>query len=136
MIEIEEGSGNVYTDFGAADADEMLVKEQLATRIGEIIKGRKWSQLQAAEVLGIPQSKLSTMLRGQFRGISEAKTLDHPWPGSSLTIQHAAHPRLIANGSADPSRAYPWRECRNVRPDPIFCPGASETCEESLQDAG
>jgi predicted XRE-type DNA-binding protein len=76
MIEIEEGSGNVYADLGMADADEMMVKAQLASKIGEIIKDRKWGQQQAADVLGIPQSKLSKMLRGQFRGISEAKMLD------------------------------------------------------------
>ncbi|MFS1582907.1 MAG: helix-turn-helix domain-containing protein [Candidatus Arsenophonus phytopathogenicus] len=76
MIEIEEGSGNIYADLGMADSDEMLVKAQLATKIGEIIQGRKWSQLHAAEVLCIPQSKLSKMLRGQFRGISESKMLD------------------------------------------------------------
>jgi predicted XRE-type DNA-binding protein len=76
MIEIEEGSGNVYADLGFADAEEMMVKAQLASKIGEIIKGRKWSQQQAADLLGIPQSKLSKMLRGQFRGISEAKMLD------------------------------------------------------------
>ena len=76
MIEIEEGTRNVYAYLGRADADEMIVKAQLATKIGEIIKGRKWRQQQAADVLGIPQSKLSKMLRGQFRGISEAKMLD------------------------------------------------------------
>ncbi len=76
MIEIEKSSGNVYADLGMADADEMIVKAQLATKIGEIIKGRKWSQQKAAEVLGITQPKLSKMLRGQFRGISEAKMLD------------------------------------------------------------
>ena len=76
MIDIEKGSGNVYADLGNADADEMLVKAQLATKIGEIIKGRRWSQQQAAEVLGMTQPKLSKMLRGQFRGISEAKMLD------------------------------------------------------------
>lgn len=76
MIDIEKGTDNVYADLGMADADEILVKAQLTTKIGEIIKGRKWSQQQAADVLGIPQSKLSRMLRGQFRGISEAKMLD------------------------------------------------------------
>jgi predicted XRE-type DNA-binding protein len=76
MIEIEEGTGNVYADLGMDNADEMIVKAQLASKIGEIIKGRKWRQQQAAEVLGIPQSKLSKMLRGQFRGVSEAKMLD------------------------------------------------------------
>ena len=76
MIEIEKSSGNVYADLDMVDADEMIVKAQLATKIGEIIKGRKWSQQKAAEVLGITQPKLSKMLRGQFRGISEAKMLD------------------------------------------------------------
>ncbi|MGI4861932.1 MAG: helix-turn-helix domain-containing protein [Janthinobacterium lividum] len=76
MIEFEEGSGNVYADLGMPDAEEMLVKAQLATKIGEIIKRRRWTQQQAAEVLGVTQPKLSKMLRGQFRGISEAKMLD------------------------------------------------------------
>jgi predicted XRE-type DNA-binding protein len=76
MIDIEESSGNVYADLGLADADEMLVKAQLACKISEIIKARKWSQQQAAQVLGLTQPKLSKLLRGQFRGISEVKMLD------------------------------------------------------------
>lgn len=76
MIEIEESTGNVYADLGMADAEEMLVKAQLSTKIGEIIKNHRWSQQQAAEVLGITQPKLSNMLRGQFHGISESKMLD------------------------------------------------------------
>ena len=77
MIEIEQGSINVYADLGHPDAEEMLVKAQLATKIGEIIKARNWTQQQAAEVLGMPQPKLSQLLRGQFRGISEAKMLEY-----------------------------------------------------------
>ena len=76
MIDIEVGSANVYADLGRADADEMLVKAQLASKIGDIIKRRKWTQARAAKVLGIPQPKLSGLLRGQFRGISEAKMMD------------------------------------------------------------
>ena len=76
MIEIEESSSNVYADLGMTDADEMIVKAQLATKIGEIIKGRKWSRQRAADVLGMTQPKLSKMLRGQFRGVSETKMLD------------------------------------------------------------
>lgn len=76
MVEFEKSAGNVYADLGLADADEMLVKAQLANKISEIIKGRKWTQQQAAEALGVPQSKLSKMLRGQFRGVSETKMLD------------------------------------------------------------
>ena len=76
MTTIEKGSTNVYADLGIENADEMLVKAQLATKIGEIIKRRKLTQVQAAELLGIPQPKLSNMLRGQFRGISETKMIE------------------------------------------------------------
>lgn len=76
MIAIEKSSGNVYADLENPDAGEMLVKARLAAKIGEIIKHRHLTQQQAAEVLGMPQPKLSNMLRGQFRGISEAKMLE------------------------------------------------------------
>ncbi|AMO74145.1 MULTISPECIES: helix-turn-helix domain-containing protein [Pseudomonas] len=76
MIEFEEGSGNVYADLGRADAGEMQVKARLASKIGSIIKARHLTQTQAAEILGLPQPKVSDMLRGKFRGISEAKMID------------------------------------------------------------
>ena len=75
VIAIEAGSTNVYADLGRPDADEMLVKAQLASRIGEIIKRRRLTQVAAAEITGLPQPKLSSLLRGQFRGVSEAKML-------------------------------------------------------------
>ena len=71
-----KGGMNVYADLGVANADEMLVKAQLATKIAEIIKVRKMTQVQAASLLGMSQPKLSNMLRGQFRGISETKMLE------------------------------------------------------------
>jgi len=76
MKKIEKGSGNVYADLGKANSEEMLVKAQLSMKIGEIIKHRKMTQIEAARVLGVPQPKLSNMLRGQFRGISEIKMLE------------------------------------------------------------
>ena len=76
MSKIEQGSTNVYADLGLENVEEMLIKAQLATKIGEIIKRRKLTQVQAAELLGMTQPKLSNLLRGQFRGISEAKMLE------------------------------------------------------------
>ncbi|MCR4302915.1 MAG: helix-turn-helix domain-containing protein [Gallionella sp.] len=76
MSKIEPGSTNVYADLGLENVEEMLVKTQLATKIGEIIKRRKLTQVQAAELLGMTQLKLSNLLRGQFRGISESKMLE------------------------------------------------------------
>ena len=51
MSEIEHGSTNVYADLGMPNAEEMLVKAQLATKIGEIIRRRKLTQVEAAQLL-------------------------------------------------------------------------------------
>jgi predicted XRE-type DNA-binding protein len=75
-MEFERGSTNVYADLGDPDADGMLVKAQLATKIAEIIQRRRLTQTEAAEIVGMPQPKLSGLLRGRFRGISETKMLN------------------------------------------------------------
>jgi len=76
MIKAQESTGNIFADLGVEDAEKMEVKARLAFKISEIIKHRHLTQTQAAEVLGMPQPKLSGMLRGQFRGISETKMLE------------------------------------------------------------
>lgn len=72
-ISITASSGNVFEDLGLPDAEEMLVKAELAHQIATIIKARKWTQIKAAEKLGMTQPKLSEMLRGKYRGISSQK---------------------------------------------------------------
>lgn len=54
----------------------MLVKAQLASKIAEIVDERGYSQTEAAQHLGVRQPKLSKLMRGQFRGISERKLMD------------------------------------------------------------
>ena len=75
-LEIHEGSRNVYHDLGFPDAEEMLVKAQLVSKISEIIRGKGLTQMEAAKMVGLPQPKLSGILRGQFRGVSERKLID------------------------------------------------------------
>ena len=75
-IAIYGGSENVYADLGYADADEMLVKAQLVSRIADIIRERDLTQVEAAKLLGLTQPKVSAMLRGRFRGLSERRLLD------------------------------------------------------------
>lgn len=72
-IAVEEGSTNVYADLGYADAAVMQRKSRLAGEIARVIKARRMTQEAAAELLGIEQSKVSRITRGQFRGVSEAK---------------------------------------------------------------
>ena len=75
-ITIEEGSTNVYADLGYTDAAEMQRKSQLAGEIARAIKARRLTQEDAATLLGIDQSKVSRITRGQVRGVSEAKLLE------------------------------------------------------------
>ena len=75
MIDVEKGSTNVYADLGRADADAMLVKAQLASKIADIMKRRRLTQVAAAELFGMPQPKVSAMLNGRFRGISEERLM-------------------------------------------------------------
>ena len=72
---VHEGSGNVYADLGFADSEGMLVRAQLVTKIAEILRERRLSQEQAAKLLHLTQPKVSAMLRGNFRGISERRLL-------------------------------------------------------------
>lgn len=75
-IMIEVGSTNVYADLGYADAAEMQRKSQLAAEIARAIKAKRLTQDDAAALLGIDQSKISRITRGQFRGVSESKLME------------------------------------------------------------
>jgi len=98
-VEVEMGTGNVYADLGYGDADEMLIRAQLVTKIGEIIKRKGLTQTQAAQLLGMPQPKLSNLLSGRFRGFSERRLIDCLTKlGRDVQIVVKAAPRSRGNG--------------------------------------
>ncbi len=74
-IPVQEGSGNVYADLGYPDSEDMIVKAQLVTKIAAIIRQRELTQERAAKLLGLTQPKISKLLKGKFRGISERRLL-------------------------------------------------------------
>lgn len=63
-------SGNVFADLGVDAPEEHLVKAQLVGRIADAIAARGVTQMRAAEVLGVPQPKVSALLRGDVTGFS------------------------------------------------------------------
>lgn len=69
-IEVEKSSGNVFADLGHANPEEALAKSRLAQRIAELIEEQDLTQLQAAELLGVDQPKVSKLIRGQLREFS------------------------------------------------------------------
>lgn len=98
-MEVEMGSGNVYADLGYDDAEEMLIKAKLVTEIAEIIKRKGLTQSQAAGLLGLTQPKLSNVLRGRFRGISERRLMDCLTKlGRDVQIVVKAAPRSRGSG--------------------------------------
>ena len=75
-VAVEQGGDDPYADLGLADSVAMLIKAQLARQIGQIIRDQSLTQTQAAQLVGMPQPKLSEMLRGHFRGVSQAKMIE------------------------------------------------------------
>lgn len=76
--EATESSGNVFRDLGfpEEEARESLAKAKLVLVIHRMMKEAGWTQERTAGIIGMKQPRLSTMLRGDFRNISEAKLLD------------------------------------------------------------
>lgn len=67
---VEPSSGNVFADLGFADADERMLKAQLAVKIAELIERKGWTQARTAETIGLDQPKVSHLLRGRLSGFS------------------------------------------------------------------
>lgn len=63
-IDFTEGSGNLFSDRGLENAEELLSKSRLAMKILKIIKSRKLTQAKAAKILSTSQSQLSLLKRG------------------------------------------------------------------------
>lgn len=64
------GSGNVFRDLGLPNPEEELTKSSLLIEIHRTIKARGLKQVEAARILGIPQPKVSNLLRGYPTGFS------------------------------------------------------------------
>jgi predicted XRE-type DNA-binding protein len=67
---VVRGSGNVFADLGLSDAKELQTKLRLAHAINEIVEGRRLTQARAAEVLGVPQPKISSLRNYKLEGFS------------------------------------------------------------------
>lgn len=71
-IEHVTSSGNVFADLGLADPEERIVKSKLAAALQRSMIELGLTQTAASTRMGMPQPKLSRILRGRFDGISEA----------------------------------------------------------------
>jgi predicted XRE-type DNA-binding protein len=66
----DRGTDNVLADLDFPDAEELTAKTVLAKKINDIVLSRGLTQLEVAELLGMPQPKVSAIRNYKLRGIS------------------------------------------------------------------
>jgi predicted XRE-type DNA-binding protein len=72
LIPHEESSGNVFADLGFApmQAAELTAKSTLIIAIKDVIKRRKLTQQEAAQLCGTDQPTLSKVFRGRMESVT------------------------------------------------------------------
>jgi predicted XRE-type DNA-binding protein len=75
-VEFERSSGNVFADLGLPDAEKLKIKTGLVVEIRKAMRTLGLTQQAAAKRMGIPQPKVSGMMRGDFTNLSERKLMD------------------------------------------------------------
>jgi len=72
---VTPSSGNVFADLGLPRAEERQTQVRLAVAINQIIKERRLSQADAADLLEINQPKISALANYQLEGFSVERLL-------------------------------------------------------------
>lgn len=65
---ITRSSGNVFTDLGfpPEEAAILAMRADLMAQLRMVVEKRSWTQVEAAKVLGISQSRVSDLMRGKW----------------------------------------------------------------------
>ncbi len=116
-LQFTVGSGNVFEDLGFEDPVLEQRKSDLVHMIEDVIRERGLTQVEAAEIMGLDQPKVSHLLRGRFGGFSVYRLMDflarlgreveivvHPLRAdlrrTSVEVRSGAPRRSRARGSA------------------------------------
>jgi predicted XRE-type DNA-binding protein len=75
LIPVTLGSGNVFADIDVPEPEEALAKAQLASRIREIVRRSRLTQVAAAVVMGVDQPKVSALLSGRLTNFSSERLM-------------------------------------------------------------
>ncbi len=72
-LTFERGSENVFADLGLDNADELLVKADLAIAIKKEIRARGWTPMEAVERTGLTQCDVSRIGKIMTDGFSQER---------------------------------------------------------------
>jgi predicted XRE-type DNA-binding protein len=75
-IEVDAGTGDVFTDLGYADAKERRLKVRLALEVNQILEKRGLPQAQAAKLLGLRQPHVSDLVRYRLNRFSVERLME------------------------------------------------------------
>jgi predicted XRE-type DNA-binding protein len=75
-IEVETSSGNVFADLGLPNAEKLKVKSGLMIEITKALRRLGLTQEEAGRRIGLPQPKVSALLRGDVTNLSKRKLMD------------------------------------------------------------
>ncbi len=87
--DIIESSGNVFLDLGfpGEEATLLAMRSNLMIHLEKLIHERRWTQIKAAQYLGISQSRVSDLVCGKWEKFSLDMLL-------TLATRAGLHPRL------------------------------------------
>jgi predicted XRE-type DNA-binding protein len=96
---VERSSGNVFTDLGLADADDLDTKVRLAVAVNRALEARRLTQKAAAELLAINQLKVSALKHYKLEGFSVERLITLLTAlGSDIEIRITERPRATTSG--------------------------------------
>jgi predicted XRE-type DNA-binding protein len=72
-VTFRRSSGNVFADLGLENADELLVKADLAHAINEEIRARGLTQAEAGRLGGLTQPQVSNIARMKLDDFSQER---------------------------------------------------------------
>ncbi|MCK9553466.1 helix-turn-helix transcriptional regulator [Aquamicrobium sp.] len=75
-VEVTTSSGNVFADLGLPDAEKLKMKSGLMIEITKAVRRLNLTQEEAGRRMGLPQPKVSALLRGDFTNLSERKLME------------------------------------------------------------
>ena len=94
-LKMERGSGNVFRDIGFSpdEAQNLVLRSALMTRVERFVKRGGMTQSEAARALGVSQPRLNDLLRGKIDKFSLdalVNMLGHAGMRVELTVKRAA----------------------------------------------
>jgi predicted XRE-type DNA-binding protein len=97
-IAITRGTTNVFDDLGYADAGERQTKTRLALAVNNLLKGRQLKQREIAELLHIPQPKVSALKNYRLDQFSVERLLAF-LTALNQDVEIMIRPRRTASGA-------------------------------------